>query len=185
MKQKTNSLFSISDMIRPKMQFLFLAWLMLAFTTGVSHKAVAQNCANTVRYPELELPLPIKGAGPYTIRTDQFQSEYNQMTGALAGSTFRSTASIAGTWITVRAGSVAGAIVAQGSTPFNWPASAGGNYFIHYNTNSACGTASTSMTSTVENTSPICANTVQFPNLAFASPIKGAGPYTINSNQYQ
>jgi hypothetical protein len=104
------------------------------------------------------------------------------MTGAVAGSTFQSTASIAGTWITVRAGTATGALVAQGSTPLNWTASAGGNYFTHYNTNSACGTDNTPMTSTVENTTPDCANIIQNPE-AFVAPIKGAGPYPIANEQ--
>jgi len=183
MKQKTNSLFSILAKGRPTMHLLYLALLLLAITTGVPQKAAAQNCANTVQFPNLAFASPIKGAGPYTITTVQWQSEYNQMTGALAGNTFQSTASIAGTWITVLAGTATGALVAQGSTPLNWTASAGGTYIIHYNTNSDCGTASTYMISTVENTTPICSNTVQFPASAFASPIKGAGPYTITNAQ--
>ena len=135
-------------------------------------------CANSTQFPTLAFAAPIKGAGPYPITTEQYQSEYNQMTGALAGSTFQSTASISGTWITVLEGTSTGALVAQGSTPLNWTATAGGAYFIHYNTNSICGTANTGMTSTVENTTPICANSTQFPTLAFAAPIKGAGPQT-------
>ncbi|HNK70211.1 MAG TPA: hypothetical protein PKH36_15910, partial [Flavobacteriales bacterium] len=97
---------------------------------------------------------PAPGAGAYTIATNQYQSEYNSMTGAVAGHTFTSTGSIAGTYITVRAGTYNGTLVASGTTPLNWTAAAGGNYFIHYNTNSSCGTASTGMTTMITNTSP-------------------------------
>ena len=106
------------------------------------------------------------------------------MTGALAGSTFQSTASIAGTWITVRAGSGTNTFVAQGSTPLNWTAAAGGTYFIHYNTNSACGTAIAAMTTTVENTTPACNNSTQFPTAAFSAE-NIIGSTTISTQQTQ
>ncbi|MFN8349942.1 MAG: GEVED domain-containing protein [Flavobacteriales bacterium] len=114
----------------------------------------AAGCTNTTLYPSSSFAAPAPGAGAYTIATNQYQSEYNSMTGAVAGHTFTSTGSIAGTYITVRAGTYNGTLVASGTTPLNWTAAAGGNYFIHYNTNSSCGTASTGMTTTITNTSP-------------------------------
>jgi hypothetical protein len=133
-----------------------------------------QNCANLTQFPA-SFSAPIKASGPYTIANNQFQSHYNQMTGVSAGNTFQSTASIAGTWITVRAGSSTGTVVAQGSTPLNWTAAAGGTYFIHYNTNSVCGSANINMTSTVENTSPpdndACAGATILPALPYTSPV--------------
>jgi hypothetical protein len=120
-------------------------------TTTVQN--ITPYCANTSQFPIASFSAPLKGAGPYIISTQQtWGGQYNQMTGALAPSTFQSTASIAGTWITVRSGTATGALVAQGSTPLNWEAAAGGTYFIHYNANSACGTSTAAMTTTVENT---------------------------------
>ncbi|MBK8340483.1 MAG: hypothetical protein IPK99_11040 [Flavobacteriales bacterium] len=103
----------------------------------------AAGCTNTSLFPGASFAAPAPGAGAYTIATNQFQSEYNSMTGAVAGHTFSSTGSIAGTYITVRSGTFNGTLVAAGTTPLNWTATAGGAYFIHYNTNSSCGTAST------------------------------------------
>ncbi len=115
----------------------------------------AAGCTNASLFPSASFAAPAPGAGAYTIATNQFQSEYNSMTGAVAGHTFTSTGSIAGTYITVRSGTFNGALVAAGTSPLNWTAAAGGAYFTHYNTNSSCGTASASMTSTVTNTSPV------------------------------
>ena len=182
--QKPNLLFSTAVKKQIARQWLLLACLLVAITTGSSQRALAQ-CTNTSFYPQQTISAPAKGTGPYAIAGDQYQQEYNQMTDAVAGNTFQSTASIAGTWITVRAGTAPGPVVAQGSTPLNWTAAAGGSYFIHYNTNSACGTASNEMSTTIENTSVICAALYQYPLAAFSAPAKGAGPYTIVNGQYQ
>ena len=139
-------------------------------------------CANIIQNPEA-FAAPIKGEGPYPIVNEQLHGDYNQMTGALAGNTFQSTASIAGTWITVRSNAFDGALVAEGISPLNWIAASEGTYFIHYNTNSLCGTDNTPMISTVENTTPDCANIEQFPE-AFAAPIEGTGYYIIDYGQF-
>lgn len=118
-------------------------------TTGVCGSS---GCTNTILFPSSDFTAPAAGAGAYTISTCNYQSEFNQMSGATAGNTFTSTGSIAGTYITVRSGTYNGATVANGTTPLNWTATAGGTYFIHYNTNSDCGTASSCMTTTITNT---------------------------------
>ena len=155
------------------------------FNATISCIPAVSGCTNTTQYPTASFAAPTPGSPTYTISTCQYQQEYNQMTGATAGHTFTSTASIAGTYITVRAGVYNGAVVAAGTTPLNWTAAAGGSYFIHYNTNAACGTASTCMTTTVQNTSPIpgCTNTSAYPT-AFVAPAPGV-TYTITTCQYQ
>jgi hypothetical protein len=122
-------------------------------TTGVCSGG-GSGCTNTSFYPSTAFTAPAAGAGAYTITTCNYQSEYNQMNSATAGNTFTSTGSIAGTYITVRSGTYNGTVVATGTTPLNWTAAAGGTYFIHYNTNSSCGTASSCMTTTITNTTP-------------------------------
>ncbi|HQX31454.1 MAG TPA: hypothetical protein PLE71_15710, partial [Flavobacteriales bacterium] len=151
--------------------------------TKITNTTVASGCTNTSAFGSFAAPAP--GAGPYQIATNQYQSEYNTMTGAVAGHTFTSTGSIAGTYITVHAGTYNGTIVAAGTTPLNWTAAAGGSYYIHYNTNSSCGTASTGMTSTITNTTvgSGCTNTTAYGS--FTAPAPGAGAYTISSAQYQ
>ena len=148
---------------------------------------VPPSCTNATAFPTA-FAAPAPGAGAYTISTTQKQSEYNSMTGATAGHTFTSTGSIAGTYITVRAGTYNGTLVAAGTTPLNWTATAGGSYFIHYNTNSSCGTAATNMTSKITNTTFVptgCTNTTAYPTGSFAAPAQGAGAYTITTAQYQ
>jgi hypothetical protein len=142
----------------------------------------ATGCTNSSLFPSASFVAPAPGAGAYTIATNQFQSEYNSMTGAVAGHTFSSTGSIAGTFITVRSGTFNGTLVAAGVTPLSWTATAGGNYFIHYNTNSACGTASVSMTSTITNTSAVALpgeNCSNAQNLALLS-----SPYSATTVGY-
>ena len=135
-----------------------------------SSSAVTTVFGCTNASPYITFTAPAAGSTTYTITTAQYQSEYNQMNSATAGNTFTSTASIAGTFITVRSGTVGGTIAASGITPLAWTASAGGTYFIHYNTNSACGTASTGMTTTILNTTPVPA-----PGCAtYSSPANGA-----------
>ncbi|MBK9759360.1 MAG: HYR domain-containing protein [Flavobacteriales bacterium] len=131
------------------------------------------GCTNASFYPATPFAAPAPGDATYTITTCQYQSEYNQMTGAVAGNTFISTAGIAGTYITVRAGAVGGTVVADGITPLSWTAAAGGTYFIHYNTNSSCGTASTCMTSTIQNTTSndLCGNAFNIGSLPYTSAI--------------
>jgi len=142
----------------------------------------AGGCTNTSMYPGA-FTAPAVGV-TYTISTCQFQSEYNQMNSVVAGHNFISTASIAGTYITIRYGTYNGAVVAQGTTPLTWAATAGaGSYFIHYNTNAACGTATTCMTSTIQNVLAGCTNTSQYPS-PFAAPAAGV-TYTISTCQFQ
>ncbi len=133
------------------------------------------GCTNTTMYPSTSFAAPAGGT-TYNISTCNFAGEYNQMTGAVAGNTFISTASTAGTYITVRAGTYNGAVVANGTTPLSWTATAGGTYFIHYNTNSSCGTASSCITTTIQNTSVVIFN----PCTAIAN-ITGCGVSTSAS----
>jgi hypothetical protein len=141
----------------------------------------SSGCTNTSLFPSA-FAAPSAGAGAYTIATNQYQSEYNQMTGVTAGHTFSSTGSIAGTYITVRSGTYDGTLVAAGTTPLAWTATAGGTYFIHYNTNSSCGIAIINMITTITNTSPVplpgenCANAQ---NLASLS-----SPYSATTASY-
>jgi hypothetical protein len=119
------------------------------------------GCTDASQYPGSSFAAPTNNA-PFTITTCQFQQEYNQMTGVNAGTNFTSTASIAGTFITIHQGAFNGPIITSGTTPLNWTSTVAGAYFIHYNTDGACGTASTCMTTTITCTS--CPAVVVPPN---------------------
>ncbi len=121
--------------------------MLFAFLFSFNNSKLSAQCTNSSFYPSTAFAAPTSGT--YEISTCNYQSEYNQMDGAVAGSSYVSTASIAGTFITVRAGSYNGAVAGMGTTPLTWTATAGGTYFIHYNVNAACGTASSCMTTTI------------------------------------
>jgi len=117
--------------------------------TTVSANCAVPSCTNTS--PWITATAPTNNT-PLTISTCTFQTEYNTITGVTAGNTYQSAYNLGG-FITVRSGTFNGPIVASGNSPLNWTATVSGTYFIHYNTNSACGTATNCGTSTITCTS--------------------------------
>jgi hypothetical protein len=107
------------------------------------------GCTNTTAFGSAAAPT---NNVPVTISTCTYQNEYNTITGVAAGSTYQSGMSLGG-FITVRSGTFNGPVVASGNSPLTWTATIAGNHFIHYNTNSACGTATTCGTTTITCTS--------------------------------
>ena len=120
-----------------------------------SFTTTTPGCTNTSSYGTVTAPT---NNTITTISTLQYQSEYSTINSAIAWSTYQSTYSIAGTYITVHQGTYNGPIIAFGFSPLNWTPTASGTYFVHYNTNSSCGTASISGTSTIQCTT--CAGCV-------------------------
>ena len=104
------------------------------------------GCVNIYSYGSLTAP-SIHGA--QTISTCTFQSEYNTIFSVVSGRQYRSTYNLGG-YITVRHTSYNGTVVAAGFSPLTWTAPVSGTYYIHYNTNSSCGTASSCGTTTIE-----------------------------------
>ena len=104
------------------------------------------GCVNIYSYGSLTAP-SIPGA--QTISTCTFQSEYNTIFSVVSGRQYRSTYNLGG-YITVRHSSYNGTVVAAGFSPLTWTAPISGTYYIHYNTNSSCGTASSCGTTTIE-----------------------------------
>lgn len=104
------------------------------------------GCVNLSSYGSLTAP---SSPGLQTISTCTFQSEYNTIFSVVSGRQYRSTYNLGG-YITVRHTSYNGTVVAAGFSPLTWTAPISGTYYIHYNTNSSCGTASSCGTSTIE-----------------------------------
>jgi hypothetical protein len=100
-------------------------------------------CINTTAYGSATAP-----STPTTviISTCQFQSEFSPIYSCIAGRTYQSAYNLGG-FITVRSGTYNGTVVASGSTPLNWVCPSSGTYFVHYNTNNTCGTATNCGTS--------------------------------------
>lgn len=99
------------------------------------------------------------------IETCNYQNEYNTISGVVAGNTYQSGSDCGG-YITVRSGTSGGAVVASGNAPLSWTATVSGTHYIHYNTNSSCGTASNCCTTTLTCTScsaptPTCSDGIQ------------------------
>ncbi len=105
------------------------------------------GCTNTSSFGTVAAPTT--PATPTTISGCSFQSEYSTITGCAVGGNYTFTGSIAGTFITVHQGTSNGPIIGSGVTPLTVTTAAGGTYYPHWNTNSACGTASTCMTTTI------------------------------------
>ena len=104
------------------------------------------GCVNLYAYGSLTAP---SSPGLQTISSCTYQSEYNTIFSVVSGRQYRSTYNLGG-YITVRHTSYNGSVVAAGFSPLTWTAPISGTYYIHYNTNSSCGTASSCGTSTIE-----------------------------------
>jgi hypothetical protein len=103
------------------------------------------GCTNTSSYGSAVAP---NTPTTVTISSCNFQSEYSTVSGVVAGQTYQFGYSLGG-YITVHTGTYNGPIVAYGNAPLNWASSYTGTVYVHYNTNSSCGTASSCGTSTV------------------------------------
>ncbi|MDD4236886.1 MAG: hypothetical protein PHF99_12805, partial [Bacteroidales bacterium] len=118
---------------------------------------VHSQCTNTTSYGSATAPTDNT---PVTITTVQYESEYNTISNVVAGETYQSS-SDCGSYITVRRGTYDGTVVDHGWSPLSWTATVSGTYYIHYNTDAACGTASTFCTTTITCTScggAVCSN---------------------------
>jgi hypothetical protein len=87
--------------------------------------------------------------GTVTITTIQYAGEYATISSVVAGSTYVSASSIVTDYITIHSGTYDGPVVAYGLTPLTWTATVSGTYFMHCNTDAACGIQSTSRTTTI------------------------------------
>ncbi|MCL9804617.1 T9SS sorting signal type C domain-containing protein [Flavobacterium amniphilum] len=107
------------------------------------------GCTNTTQYPSSSVAAPSAG-NTATISTCNYQTEYNAISGIVSGTTYTFTNS-AGGFITIRSGSYNGTVVASGNSPLSFTAASSGTFYVHYNTNSSCGTASNCTTTSVTN----------------------------------
>ena len=151
-----NNITSTSQTISPLLCNATYEWQVDAICSNGSNTAIGTSfttstctngCVNTVS--ERTLNAPTCANGTLTIYTSQWQDEYNTINNVVGGTSYISSYSLGG-WITVRYGTTNGTVVGQGSSPLTWNASQGsGTYYVHYNTNSSCGTARNSGTSTI------------------------------------
>jgi hypothetical protein len=119
-----------------------------AFNLELTCGAAVVGCVNTSQWPFSPVTAPTT-ATPITITTCAFAGDYSIINNAQSGFTYTITASVGTTFMTVRQGSVNGPVIASGTSPLNAVPTATGQLFIHYNTNSACGTAFECITTTI------------------------------------
>ncbi|MBK9175034.1 MAG: T9SS type A sorting domain-containing protein [Flavobacteriales bacterium] len=146
------------------------AWLLLVATIGLPCIQATAQCTNGTAYLTVAAPTT---PSPVTISICTFQTEYNTVTGIVAGQTY-SVGSSCGGYITVRRGTFNGAVVANGNAPLTFTAPVAGTYYLHFNTNAGCGTATNCCTTTITCTSctvtppPGACTAVNIPSLPVA-----------------
>jgi hypothetical protein len=111
---------------------ILIAFVLLGFT-----QTSFSQCTNGSQYGGTSAPT---GGGSNTISSCNYASEYAPITGIVAATDYQITSSIATDFITVHQGTFNGPVIAFGVQPLNWTSTVGGTYYIHFNTNAACGT---------------------------------------------
>ena len=121
----------------------------LGSTCVASCGVVTAGCTNVSSYGSVVAPTT---SSTVTISTCNYQSEYSTITGITSGKTYQLGYAVGGIqngYITVHTGTYNGPIVTYGNAPLNWSSTYVGTVYVHYNTNSSCGTASSCGTSTI------------------------------------
>jgi len=127
-----------------RMRAAFVTITLLALAS-----AAHGQCTNAIPFATVAAPTT---PTPLTISTCTYQTEYNTITGIVAGQTYTIGNSCGG-YITVRRTTFNGVVVALGNAPLSFTAPVAGTYYLHFNTNAACGTASNCCTTTITCTS--------------------------------
>lgn len=145
------------------------------------------GCTNTSSYGSATAPTV--GGTTTTISTCNYQSEYSTISSVVAGESYTLGNSCGG-YVTIHYSSYNGTVVASGNAPLTFTAANSGTYYVSWNTNSSCGTASGCCTTTIEcssctvpppppgcGTSPAAGNTC-----ATATPICDLNGYCGNTS---
>lgn len=133
-----------------KLNFLRISPVILGLFMMLGQYNASAQCTNTTPFGSGTLPT---SNAIITLTTCAFAGEYSTVNGVVVGSTLNFTASVSTAFLTIRSGSPSGPVVGFGTTPVSVTASAAGPYYLHVNTNSACGTASVCHALTVQCTS--------------------------------
>ncbi|MBM3453957.1 MAG: T9SS type A sorting domain-containing protein [Bacteroidetes bacterium] len=108
------------------------------------------GCLNTAAYGSSAAPSICNNTVTFSCT---FQSEFNTVTNVIAGDNF-TVNSPCGGWVTVRYGSYNGSVVSSGGVPLTWNAASSGSYYLHWNTNGSCGTATNCCNTTITKNCP-------------------------------
>ena len=97
------------------------------------------QCTNTAPYPSQSITPNANGVVT-TITTCNWQTEYSTIIGISAGASYEFTYADSA-WVTVRQGTFTGTVLGYGASPLTVEAATAQNIFVHWNTDSLCGTA--------------------------------------------
>lgn len=103
-------------------------------------------CTNNYAYGSASAP---SNQSTVTISSCNYQNEYSTVSNLVQGSDYQVNNSNGG-YITVRHSAYNGTVVAHGPAPLSFTATVSGTYYIHYNTDEFCGTATTCGTTTIK-----------------------------------
>ena len=131
--------------------FMGAIFLFLNF----SFNAVAQ-CTNTSPYGSATAP---DAGASATISGCNYFGEYSTISSVVSGQEYTCSNS-GGGYVTVRSGSSSGTVVAHGDSPLTWTAATSGSHYVHWNTNSGCGSQSGCVTTTIAATAAAIPATV-------------------------
>ena len=119
-----------------------LGYIMAFAIMCLNYTTANAQCINTSLYPSSAIALPGPTAtGPTTISTCNYQTEYSNLSGAVAGYTYTIENVTAGGYITITEATPTGTVVNHGPSPLTWTAGVSGTYYVHWNVNSSCATA--------------------------------------------
>ncbi|MFY7669285.1 MAG: hypothetical protein ACOVQG_11095, partial [Crocinitomicaceae bacterium] len=107
------------------------------------------GCANTSSFGTATAPTSNTTT---TISSCNYQTEYSTINSIVAGNTYSLNSSCGG-FVTIHSGANNGPVVASGNAPLSWTATTSGTYYVSWNTNSSCGTATNCCTTTITCTS--------------------------------
>lgn len=162
-----------------KTNILHIFSFLLAFAWG--HTAWSQ-CNNSSFYLSAAAPT---GGGTVSVAACMWAGEYSSITGVVAGQGYTVNAT-AGTYITVRHTTSGGTVVITGTTSVSFTAPVGGTYYIHFNTNAACGTNTSCRTLSVTHVPVVATCNNGTNNSSIAAPAAGSSNTIacMQANQY-
>ena len=131
----------------------FVIPIILFFIQGITVQDLNAQCTNLTQYP---LGTINAGTGSLvTISSSSWEGEYSQITGVTSGTAYEFSISRSNDYITVRSGSAGGTVLGFGKPPFTIVTTSASDLYIHWNTNSSCGTGTTNRTTTVQRVAPV------------------------------
>lgn len=135
--------------------------------------APTPGCTNTSPFGSSAAPVNTS----ITITSCQYAGEYATVTGVTASTAYTSSTDLAGGYFTVHQGTSNGPVVGYGTGPLTWTSTVAGTYYIHLNTNSACGTDASCHTNVISHTSCVAPAA---PTLVSATPTSVCPGVTSN-----